>query len=187
MSTVLRLSLAEYDQIIRSDAFQFLDRRIELLNGVLTETSPAGPIHSDYVAYLMKWSFNAINPEITSVRCQSGIDFPELDSRPEPDIVWVAAGRYLSSHPQSDDVRLLIEVSDSSLQSDKEEKALLYAKAAIVEYWLVDIPHQQIIVHIGPSATGYKSIRAVQQHEMLKPQHVVSRCSLNLNELFADS
>lgn len=62
----------------------------------------------------------------------------ESNSRPEPDLLWVKAGRYQQGHPTADDVMLAIEVSHTSLQYDLSEKASLYAEAGIVEYWLVD-------------------------------------------------
>ena len=47
MSTALRLTNAEYDEMIRRGAFDRLDRQVELIRGELREMSPAGPMHDD--------------------------------------------------------------------------------------------------------------------------------------------
>jgi Uma2 family endonuclease len=53
-------------------------------------------------------------------------------------------------------VRLLIEVSDSTLNIDLGRKADLYAKHGIPEYWVVDIEGKRILRHSGPGEGGYR-------------------------------
>lgn len=137
MSTVLKLTTAEYDAMVAKGAFDGLAKKIELINGVIVEMNPAGPVHDDLIEFLNQWSVRNTVPEEIRVRIQSGLSLPELDSRPEPDVLWVRSRRYLDGHPQGGDVLLLIEVADSSVKSDRDTKALLYAKAGIVEYWIV--------------------------------------------------
>ncbi len=101
--------------------------------------NPAGPVHDDLVAYLHEWSFRSNVGSAIQIRGQSGMDLPQLESRPEPDIFWVKAKRYLEAHPTGADTLLAIEVADSSLKSDRTTKADLYAEAGIQEYWVVDV------------------------------------------------
>jgi hypothetical protein len=84
------------------------------------------------------------------LRVQSAIT--TQDSEPEPDIV-VARGpglRYFSSHPQPKDIGLVIEVSDTTLNEDREVKGRLYARARLPIYWIVNLPDGRIEVYTDP-------------------------------------
>ncbi len=53
MSTTLRITIREYDKMIRQGAFDALrDRRIELVQGELRGMTPPGPKHEDVVDIL---------------------------------------------------------------------------------------------------------------------------------------
>ena len=108
---------------------------------------------------------------------------PELDSRPEPDVLWVKARRYLDGHPEALDVLLLIEVSDSSLTADRDQKAELYAQAGIIEYWIVNIADEVIHIYRDPDRSGYRSLRTVSGGESASPL-IQPQVKLNLGELF---
>lgn len=116
MSTVLKLTTAEYDDMVAKGAFDGLQKKIELINGVIVETNPAGPVHDDLIEFLNQWSVRNTKSDKVSVRVQSGLSLPEFDSRAEPDVLWMKARRYRDRHPMSDDVLLAIEVADSSEQ-----------------------------------------------------------------------
>src|SRR5206468_585277 len=74
------------------------------------------------------------------------------DSEPEPDISAVRGKRrdYEIRHPTAADTGLLVEVSDSSLQRDREKRRV-YARAGYPLYWIVNIPDRQIEVYTQPS------------------------------------
>jgi Uma2 family endonuclease len=60
---------------------------------------------------------------------------------PEPDVT-VAEGarqRYGTHHPEPSEIRLLVEVSDSSVAIDRTFKSTLYAAAGIERYWIVNL------------------------------------------------
>ena len=132
MSTELHLTAEEFDRMVECGAFDHLNRKIELIRGELREMNPAGPLHDDLIMYLNNWSARSTSPELFMVTSQTGLDLVTLDSRPEPDLLWVRAARYHQRHPSASDVKLAIEVSDSSLQTDLREKATLYAEAGII-------------------------------------------------------
>jgi Uma2 family endonuclease len=181
MSTILRITAAEYDSMIAKGAFDGIDRRIELIHGELREMNPAGPVHGDFIDYLTRWSTDSTTSADCVVRVQSGIDLD--DSRPEPDLVWLKPGRYAARHPQSSDVLLLIEVADSSVQYDMGEKAALYAQWKIAEYWVVDAPDRCIHVFADGQEAGYQTTRRVEIGEKLSPQ-CKPEAMLDLAELF---
>jgi Uma2 family endonuclease len=61
-----------------------------------------------------------------------------LDIDPEPDLAVVPGRpRDYTGHPTTAD--LVVEVADTSLDFDTNDKKLLYARAGIRDYWVVDI------------------------------------------------
>ena len=89
---------------------------------------------------------------------------PSAGSLPDPD-VWLlrpdaqpagALSARLSSW-SPDDVLLVVEVSDETVEQDLTVKARLYAEAGWQRYWVVtrDAVHE----HTLPTATGYRSVR----------------------------
>ena len=186
MITSLHLTLAEYDQMVRVGAFDAIPRKMELIRAELTAMDPAGPIHDDLVTYLNSWSVRNSDPTKTLITSQTGLNLPEQESRPEPDIMWIRAHRYRNGHPQAGDVQLAIEVSHSSLAYDLETKRRLYAEAGIREYWVVDSQATCIHVHREPDGDDYRTrfVRTVEHN--LSPTFQESAI-LTLKDLFGDS
>ena len=184
MATALRLSVDEYDQMVLRGAFDGLQKRIELFRGELIEKNPAGPVHDDHISYLTRWSIESTQGKKILVRIQSGLSLPELESRPEPDVLWVKDRRYLDRHPRSADVLLAIEVADSSKHYDRNQKSLLYAQASIVEFWVVDIQDCCVVVHRQPSNEGYLEVKSFGPDSLVQPL-AVSSAELIVRELFA--
>ena len=93
-------------------------------------------------------------------------------SEPEPDIALLqpCADFYESGHPQPQDIFLLIEVADSSLEYDRDVKIPLYASSGITEVWLVDIYEQVIIVYRYHSENGYSDIQKLSRGEKMSIQ-----------------
>ena len=182
----LHLTLSEYDTMVNLGVFNHVDRKVELIRGELVEMNPAGPVHDDFVTYLNNWSFSSSDPATTFITAQTGIDLPEQESRPEPDIFWVQKKRYRERHPQAEDVQLAIEVADSSLAKDLEVKRLLYAEARIVEYWVVDCRSSCIHVFREPEGTDYQTRFVVTARDQLSPL-VAPNAKLNLHDLFEGS
>src|SRR5262245_19279705 len=113
MSTLLKLTLADFEQMVASGAFDWLgDRRVELIYGEIREMTPPGPSHSEAVSRLTRWSIARSDERRVVVRIQDPIGIPELDSQPQPDVVWVVAKSYSKAHPRPKDVLLVVEVAD---------------------------------------------------------------------------
>ena len=80
--------------MVLKGAFEDLNRRIELIRGEIVEMNPAGPVHEVYVTYLNNWPSDARDKNRTQITSQTGIDMPEVQSRPELDVFWVRRARY---------------------------------------------------------------------------------------------
>jgi Uma2 family endonuclease len=79
------------------------------------------------------------------IRGQNPITLPNY-SEPEPDVV-IARGRdedYLAHHPYPEDILLVVEISDTTLDYDQTTKLTLYAEAGISNYWIVNLNAYQL-------------------------------------------
>jgi Uma2 family endonuclease len=130
------------------------DVRVELLDGQIVDMLPIGPFHSDANSRLHE-QFLIVGKGRWIVRSQSPVRLSD-DSEPQPDIALVKprVGGYAANHPQAADVFLLVEVADSSMRFDREEKLPAYARAGIVEYWLLNLVQRVVEVYRDPSPLG---------------------------------
>ena len=183
MLPTLHLTLAEYDTMVRVGAFDRIERKVELIRGELIETNPAGPLHDDLIAYLNTWSARNSRESQTLFTSQTGLDLPEVQSRPEPDLMWIRAARYRDAHPRATDVQLAIEVAYTSLAYDLETKQKLYAQCGIQEYWIVDAKAKCIHVHRQPLDADY-SERFVRSAPGTLSPLIEPAAQLDLSDLF---
>ncbi len=184
MSTILKLTIAEYDRWIERGLFDGLSRRrIELIHGELREMSPAGPFHEELIRYLTRWSVRNV-PENVEVSVQCGVTLDELESVPEPDIAWIRQGNYRQRRPKSNDVLLIIEIADSSRDYDLGEKLELYAEARIQEYWVVDVPNACVDAFRNPGKRRYRVHKSYSTAQSISPL-AAPEAVLNVVELFS--
>ncbi len=98
-------------------------------------------------------------------------------------MLWIKAGRYRDRHPGAKDVKLVIAVADSSLATDMNRKAALYAQAKIVEYWIVDVNAKCIHLFRDPTDGIFTYRSAAKVGELLSPLEPCEK-PLDLKELF---
>ncbi len=119
---------------------------VELLEGVIVQMSPKGIGHNYAVDYLQRTLMMMFDAE-WYVRSQGTLQLSKAE--PEPDLV-VLRGQpenYQYRHPNEHDVGIIIEVSDSSLKTDREAKGSIYAKYGLPEYWIVNLVDEQVEVY----------------------------------------
>ena len=73
-----------------------------------------------------------------------------------------------------DDVLLVIEVADSSLDYDRDEKLPRYAASGIAEVWIVDVAGQSIEQHSQPRAGQYRNKRTYEYDDQLTSVRIPS-------------
>ncbi len=185
MSSVAHFTLAQYELMVESGAFDGRHhQRVEFIRGGIREMSPISPRHAWAVDWLNAWSFQHTDRGEVIVRIQSSARIPNLESAPEPDVLWLVNGDYSTRHPEPDDLRLLIEVADSSLANDIGEKAQLYAEAGIADYWVVNLVEDCVEVFRDPQPTGYRSRQTYRGDEKVQPL-ASPDVSLEPSDLFA--
>jgi Uma2 family endonuclease len=79
------------------------------------------------------------------------------------------ADDYSSRHPGPEDVFLLIEASDSTLESDREEKLPAYGRGGIAEVWIVNLVNSTLEVYRDPHFSGYASTQILHKGDRIAP------------------
>jgi Uma2 family endonuclease len=140
-------SRLEYERLVDLGAFR-PGERLELVGGALVVREPQGGPHATAVG-LAEDALRLAFGSGWTVRAQSPIALDD-DSEPEPDIAVVPGTRrdHRSAHPSHP--VLIVEVADSSLEFDRGEKASLYARAGIADYWIVNLVEQLLEVYREP-------------------------------------
>jgi Uma2 family endonuclease len=170
MSPATHFSLPQYELMLEAGVFDGQHfQRVELIRGEIQEMNPIGVPHAMMVNELNDWSNREAPSDAVWVSIQNPIRLPSSQSAPQPDIAWIVRKDYPDGHPLPEDVLLLIEVSDSTLDADCGEKARLYAEAGIADYWVVALEQREIRVFRQPTAGGYQSNSVVRGDEELRP------------------
>jgi Uma2 family endonuclease len=140
---------SEYERMVQSGILQE-DERVELLAGEVREMSPIGSRHVACVNRLNTFlNMHVAGQAIVSV--QNPIRLSDY-SEPEPDIAVLHARSdyYAASLPTPEDIILVAEVADTSLEYDRDEKLPRYAEAMIPEVWVIDLSHDTIERYVRP-------------------------------------
>jgi len=155
--TSYRFSVKQYQQMIEVGVLTD-DDKIELLEGYLVTKMPRNPPHENAIQRFNR-TLSRLTPDEWRLRCQSSIVC--TDSQPEPDFAIVKGDdqTFALRHPAPVEVGLAIEVSDSSLTRDRIDKTRIYARAGIVEYWIVNLVDRQIEVHTLPVGDSYTNVQ----------------------------
>lgn len=164
---VARFSVEQYHRMIASGAFHE-DDRLELIEGWVVQQMTKGPAH-EYAVGQSEDLLRARVPSGWHVRHQAPITL--ASSEPEPDLAIVrgARGSYRQHHPAPSEIALVVEVSDTSLDTDRV-KARTCGAAGIAEYWIVNLVDRCIERYALPDATsesGYASRQVVRAGEAI--------------------
>lgn len=140
--------------------------RIELIEGLIVDGARQTPKHAT-ARHILGNRLEKLPLKGWEVYRRLVIDMPE--SQPEPDtaIIRGTVDDYDERHPIPAEVGLVAEVADTSLAFDREVKMRVYARAGIVEYWIVNVVDRQIEVYTQPS--GPAAAPAYAQRRDYKP------------------
>ena len=145
------------------------DERVELIGGEIVPMSPIGDRHAYSVDELNESLLTQLRGR-ARVRCQNPVRLDrDREIQPDVAILRLRDDSYLSGHPSPDDVLLLIEVSDSTLDYDRDVKLPMYAAAGIPEAWIANIPGRQVEAYSEPSGGEYRNRRVFNQSESVSP------------------
>jgi Uma2 family endonuclease len=94
------------------------------------------------------------------------------ENRPEPDVIVTrrkTQDYLISGNPTASEVRLIIEISDSTLWRDRNTKAQLYNTANMPDYWVLDINNRRLYVYRQPSSDGYADVQEYDETQTVAP------------------
>jgi Uma2 family endonuclease len=176
------ITVDEYERMGQAGVFR-PDARLELLEGEIYEMSPLGSPHAAcvdlLVALLNEWAQRRF-----IVRGQNPVRLDDF-TEPQPDIALVRRRDdfYRQAQPTPADVLLVIEVADTTVESDRRYKIPLYAKAGIPEAWLVNLPEESIELYAEPADGAYQVTRDFKRGEEAQA-HSIADLHVSVAALF---
>lgn len=166
-----RIRVDEYHRMIEAGILDE-NERVQLIDGVLVAMTPQGRLHAFVIQELNRLLVRALADDykvLTQLPLTLG-----GDSEPEPDLAVVRAedARSRTRHPET--ALLVIEVAGDSLRLDRESKAVLYARAGVPEYWIVNLAAASVEVFRDPDlVTGsFRTTSQCRRGEALTAQSV---------------
>jgi len=173
---VHRWTVKEFFRAVESGLFDHPER-LELIDGEVIErmTAQSDP-HFVHVRVAAKVAEAAFGPDC-DVRQQGPFRLSESDYT-EPDILVVQGALldYLGRGPTAADVKLLIEISDTTLRLDRGKKAAIYARGGIRDYWILNLKERCLEVYRDPAPLsgsrygfGYRSRVRYTEEASLSP------------------
>lgn len=161
-----KFTVKQYHQMVEAGILT-KDDRVELIRGEIVEMTPINRRHSAHVNRLNELFILRL-AQLVTVGVQNPVELNNT-SEPQPDISLLRrkADFYESGHPQPQDILLLIEVADTTVESDRQIKIPLYSENNIIEVWLIDINQQCIKVYREPSPNGYQNVQRFMRGQSL--------------------
>jgi Uma2 family endonuclease len=168
IQTQHRFSVEEYYRMGETGVLQ-PDARVELLDGQIIDLPSMSPPHGSVVKRL-NHHFSQLAQGRWLLAVQDPVHLDDY-SEPQPDLMLLrrAPDFYRSRHPGPEDVFLLIEVSDSTLETDRQAKLPAYARAGIAEVWIVNLVDETLEVFRQPNFTGYSSSTTLRPGDQASP------------------
>lgn len=159
--TPIRLTVDDLEVLHRAGALATY-RRTELIDGVIVEMSPMRSRHAwvnGEVYVRLRLALERIGSPLLVLSGGPTIAIPPHDA-PQPDIVLLEKTDN-QGYATLEEVKLVMEVSDTTLRRDLTTKLKLYARAGIAEYWVFDVEGAQVHQFWSPLEEDYKECRVL--------------------------
>jgi Uma2 family endonuclease len=142
--TTFKWTIERYHQAI--DARLFDNDSVELLRGDIIVMPPERETHAYYNSEVGDY-LRTLLGDRAKIREAHPITLPN-NSEPIPDLAIVKplGAVYLEHHPYPEDIFWLIEFSPATLSKDLNEKKTVYSEADIVEYWVINLQEEELII-----------------------------------------
>lgn len=161
------------------------DDRVELIDGEVVAMTPIGPRHNAAVNRANRALMVAVGDKAI-VQVQGSVRLDQYHE-PHPDLVLLRPRHdyYASRLPGPEDLLLVVEIAESSLEYDRDVKARIYAKLGIRECWLVDLGANRLSSYSAPQDASYQTIREHRRGESIAPQ-MLGDCIVTVDALLAE-
>jgi Uma2 family endonuclease len=163
LSSLYRMTVDQYERLVETGVLD--GQPIELIHGLLVRKMGKKPTHV-IACEAMRDELLPLIPRGWRLTIEAPIRIPDFDE-PEPDLGIVRGTRdqYEDHHPGPADVGLLIEVAETTLDQDRGEKQLAYARGQVPIYWIVNLVDRQLEVYTSPTSSGYRKRQVLASHE----------------------
>ena len=168
-NTSLRLwTVAEYHQMVETGILA-PDEPVELVAGQVIKMSPQKSLHATAITLTRLLLEDSLGKQVL-VRSQLPVTLSDR-SEPEPDVAVVMADvlRYLDHHPTPSEIYLIIEIADTTVKTDCNLKAKVYAHSGVKDYWVLDLNQRQLHVFREPSQSGYQRRDLLEEADRISP------------------
>ncbi len=156
----------------------------EIIDGFLIDKMTIGSRHASTVKRMNRKLMRLLGDNAI-ISVQDPIHIDDYNE-PEPDIALLKPREdfYAESHPAPQDVLLLVEVSDSTVEYDREIKKSIYAKVEIAEFWLVNLKESTIECYTQPKNGNYRLAQIFETGEMVQSK-TIENLKLKVKEILA--
>ena len=151
-----RFTVDEFHRMVKAGILQE-DARVELIDGEVVQMAPIRERHAFCVI--------ALTEEFTSRSAGRYVLSPHSELYPDLLLLQPPRSRYVQRTPNAADVFLVIEVSDTTVATDRRVKLPRYAAAGIPEAWLVNLRRQTVEVYRDPRDGQYQQVTIVHKGE----------------------
>jgi Uma2 family endonuclease len=164
-----KFTTAEYYQMAEAGILR-PDERVELIDGEIWTMTPIGVRHNAGVLRVSDLFYSRLG-RVVQMDVQGPVRLAP-SGEPEPDVMVLRrrADYYASGLPTSEDVFLLAEISDTTLDFDRDVKVPSYARNGIREVWIVNFVDDVVEVYREPTPNGYLVSEIRRRGEVLAPR-----------------
>ncbi len=161
-----RFTVAEFEKAYYAGAFG--EKRVELIEGEVIEMPPMNDGHVNWLAILTRRLVLAFH-NVAVVISQVPVLLEDTHSQPEPDFVVVALDRFKQKKVALRDAAIIMEVSDSTLEDDRDVKTKLYARNHAKEFWILNVRTNELEVYRDPEGETYKTKFTLSSGQAVAP------------------
>ena len=163
-----KFTVAEYYRMAEVGILHHTER-VELLDGEIIVMAPIGIPHATGVRRMERVLHQALG-DAAAISVQNPVHLDD-HSEPEPDIALLRFREddYATAHPGPADTLVVVEVSDSTLDFDREIKSKRYAAAGIPEMWVMNLPGDCIDRLDQPGPAGYARHTVFRRGDKISP------------------
>ena len=159
--------------------------RVELIAGEVLAMTPIGPRHNACVSRATHALVRAVGDD--AIVLPQGSVRLDLYHEPQPDLVLLRprADFYASRLAGPKDILLVIEIADSSIEYDRDLKAVIYAESQIPEYWLADLTANVVSRYSTPEGGAFRKVESYRRGASIAPALLPS-CVIAVDALLTE-
>lgn len=162
-----RFTQAEYFQMAEVGILEPEDRT-ELIDGYIIEMTAQHAPHRVAVGKITQMFNLKLAERKYWVQPQSTLPLGDRDV-PEPDVAILSGTPDDLLEGEPDEIPLIVEVADTSLEKDRTVKLAAYATHQIPEYWIVNLQARTLEVYRDPAEGEYRERRTFATGDTVTP------------------